>query len=214
MKGRQMKTGIRIGGLLLVGVCVLALFGDDCRAGSIYAKRSQNSKPFYSDDKAYRIGDVLTIIIVEDHKVDNKVERDLERQSSRLIELGSSDLKVEHILPSVPSVRLKTGSSKSLEGRADYKDERTIEDRITVVVQDIHPNGNLVVLGTRVREISGDKQTLQVSGIVRPSDVTFENTVRSEQVANFNLVAISDGVSGNYNNPGWLGKILDKLWPF
>ena len=51
-------------------------------------------------------------------------------------------------------------------------------------------------------------------GIVRPADILYDNTIKSEQVANFNLFAISDGVSENYNNPGWLGKILDKLWPF
>ncbi len=209
-----MNTATRLAQAILVILCISAFIRADCRAGSIYAKRSQHSKPFYSDDKAYRVGDVLTIIIAEDHKVDNKVKRDLERESSRSIEFGGSDIMVEHILPSVPTVKLKTGSSKSLEGKADYKDERSIEDRITVIVQDIHPNGNLVVLGTRMREISGDRQTLQVSGIVRPSDVSFLNTVRSEQVANFNLVAVSDGVSGNYNNPGWLGKLLDKIWPF
>ncbi|MBE0535200.1 MAG: flagellar basal body L-ring protein FlgH [Phycisphaerae bacterium] len=209
-----MKSKNRLCGLLCMAFCMSACLCADARAASIYAKRGQNSKPFYSDDKAYRVGDVLTIVISEDHKVDSKVKRDLERESSRSIDVKSTDFKIEHLIPSVPSLKLQAGSSKSLEGKADYKDERSIEDHITVVVQDIHPNGNLVVLGNRMREISGDKQTLQVSGIVRPSDVTFNNTVRSEQVANFNLVTISDGVSGNYNNPGWLGKLLDKIWPF
>lgn len=200
--------------VMLMFVHLSVCFFGECRAGSIYAKRDRNSKAIYSDDKAYRIGDVLTIIISERHKVKTKVERDLERESSRSIDFDGSNFSLEHFIPSVPSFKIKTGSSKSLEGKADYKDERTIEDRITVVVQDVHPNGNLVILGNRVREISGDKQTLQVSGIVRPADILFDNTVKSEQIANFNLFAISDGVSENYNNPGWLGKILDKLWPF
>ena len=133
-----MKTGIRIGGLLLVGVCVLALFGDDCRAGSIYAKRSQNSKPFYSDDKAYRIGDVLTIIIVEDHKVDNKVERDLERQSSRLIELGSSTSRWSTSFRAYER-QTEDRFEQVAGGWADYR--MSHRGPITVVVQDIHPNG-------------------------------------------------------------------------
>jgi len=215
MKGTAMKKQMRLHTILaLVFVFASALVCEYCRAGSIYAKRSQNSKPFLSDDKAYRVGDILTIIISEAHKVDSKVKRELDHETSRSLDLGGSDVSIEHVLPSIPRVRLNTGSSKSLDGKADYRDERSIDDRITVVVQDIHPNGNLVILGTRVREISGDRQTVQVSGIVRPSDVTFLNTVRSEQVANFNLVAISDGVSGQYNNPGWLGKLLDKIWPF
>ena len=204
----------RIFVVMLMFVHLSVCFFGECRAGSIYAKRDRNSKSLYSDDKAYRIGDVLTIIIAEAHKVKTKVERDLERESSRTLDFKGDDVSLEHLIPNVPSFAIKTGSKKTLEGKADYKDERTIEDRITVVVQDVHPNGNLVILGNRVREISGDKQTLQVSGIVRPADILFDNTVKSEQIANFNLFAISDGVSENYNNPGWLGKILDKLWPF
>ena len=205
--------------MTLLLICFSFALCGDCVAGSIWAKRDRNSKPVYADDKAYRIGDVLTIIINEDHKVDNKVKRDLSRDSSRSIDFSSGDIDlsgdlVPGVLPDLPSLKIKTGSAKSLKGKADYKDERTIEDRVTVIVQDVHPNGNLVVLGSRTREISGDKQMIQVSGIVRPADILFDNTVKSEQIANFNLVTIGEGVTDNYNNPGWLGKIIDKLWPF
>lgn len=195
---------------LLVLVCGQSI---DCQAGSIWAKRSHNAKDLYADDKANQIGDVLTIIIAEDHKVDNKVNRDLERTSSRELEFDSKDISVGSLHP-IPDVSINTSSSKSLNGKSDYKDERSIEDRITVIVEDIHPNGNLVVIGTRSRDVNGDKQTIQVSGIVRPSDILYGNIVQSQQIANFKLVAISDGVSEDYNNPGWLGKILDALWPF
>jgi len=211
MKGSIMKTRIP---KTIVAACLVLAWAGACRADSIYAKRDRNSKPLYSDDKAYRIGDILTIVISEDHKVDNKIKRDLERESSRSIDFDGADINLEHVIPSLPSFGISTASKKTLDGKADYKDERTIEDRITVVVQDIHTNGDLVVSGTRTREISGDRQTLQVSGIVRPSDISFDNVVKSEQVANFNLISISKGVSENYNNPGWLGKLLDMIWPF
>jgi flagellar L-ring protein precursor FlgH len=185
-----------------------------CHAASIWAKRAQTSKALYADDKANQIGDLLTIIINEDHKVDNKVKRDLSRASNMQLGIGEKDISVEHVLPTVPEVNIDLQSSKSLQGKSDYKDERSIEDAITVVVVDIHPNGNLVVIGTRSRDINADKQIIQVSGIVRPSDIAFSNTIRSERVANFQLVAISEGVSESYNNPGWLGKIFDKIWPF
>jgi flagellar L-ring protein precursor FlgH len=183
-------------------------------ASSIWAKRASTSKALYADDKANQIGDLLTIVISEEHKVDNKVKRDLSRNSSNQFGIGEKDISVEHILLTVPEVNVDLSSSKSLQGKSDYKDERSIEDSITVVVVDIHPNGNLVVIGTRSRDVNTDKQIIQVSGIVRPSDIAFSNTVRSERVANFQIVAISDGVTESYNNPGWLGKILNKIWPF
>lgn len=204
---RQMNAGIMMAMVFLISAapCV--------RAGSVWSKRGPNARDQYADDKANQIGDVLTIVISEAHKTDTKTKRSLERDSEREISFDSKDFSVGSIHP-IPDVTVKTGSNKKLDGKSDYKDERTIEDRISVIVQDIHPNGNLVVIGSRTRDVNGDKQTIQVSGIVRPSDILFGNSIRSEQVANFQLVAISDGVSESYNNPGWLGKILDFVWPF
>ncbi len=79
---------------------------------------------------------------------------------------------------------------------------------------DVLPNGNLVVAGTRDRRIAGDTQTIEVSGIVRPSDIAFDNTIRSEQVANFRILTKNGGVSAPYTQPGWLGRIFDVLWPW
>ena len=200
----------------LVGVFVMASV---CNAGSIWAKRSRNSKPIYADDKANQIGDILTIIIAEDSSLETDVTRDLTSSSSRKLTFTGDtpfDKAPFSWLPGIPGVTdpIDISSSRSKTGDSGFTDERTYEDKITVVVEDIHPNGNLIVIGTRSRDIANDKQTVQVSGIVRPRDITFDNTVRSEQVANFKLVTINEGVSEDYNQPGWLSAILDALWPF
>lgn len=207
----KQQNNIRTASLLLVLLLMMMTAG--AQAGSIWAKRGQNAKPLYADDKANQIGDVVTIIISEEHKVDNKVKRDLERSSSQSIDFDSKDLKVGSLHP-IPDVKVGVGSDKSLEGKSDYKDERSIEDRITAVVEDIHPNGNLVVIGSLSRDVNGDKQTIQVSGIIRPSDISYDNVVSSSQVANFQLVALSEGATADYTKPGWLGKILNAIWPF
>ena len=196
--------------ILATLICFMA---DSVMAGSIWAKRHKNMKSIYADDTARQVGDVLTIIIYEDSQIDNKVSRDLDNSNSRSSSFDG-DLNIDHILPSIPGFTMSQSSSRKLSGQSDYKDERSFEDRITVVVEDIHPNGNLVVVGTRTRDLSGDKQTILVSGIVRPSDVAFDNTILSQQVANFNLLTMNKGVSEDYNKPGWLGNIFDTLWPF
>ena len=211
--------------IFLVSVFVFCVYfpvipAQRCRAGSIWAKRGKNAKPVYSDDKANQIGDILTIIISENHKVDSKVMSNTKKETSRDLTLDGNLNRIDaggvinKILPNTPSLTLDMSSNKSLKGKADYKDERKIEDRVTVVVEDIHANGNLVIIGTHSRDIGGDKQIIQVSGIVRPRDILFNNTVRSEQVANFNLVTINKGVTQDYNRPGWFARILDAVWPF
>ncbi len=183
------------------------------QAGSIWAKRDKNMRAVYADDVARRIGDVLTVKITEDSKVDNKAKRDLKKETDRST-VFDGKLNIDHILPSIPGFTMQAESNNELKSKADYQDKRSFVDSITVVVVDILPNKNLVIAGTRNRNIAGDIQTIEVSGIVRPSDIAFDNTIRSEQIGNFRIVSKNAGVSEPYNRPGWLGTIFDILWPF
>jgi flagellar L-ring protein precursor FlgH len=194
-----------------------ALPMSDSQAGSIWAKREKNMGGLYADDVARNIGDVLTIMISEDSKVDNKAKRDLKKETDKSTsfngELGITTPN-HNLLPRIPGISMSAESTNELKSKADFKDERKFVDRITVVVVDIQPNRNLVVMGSRRRNIAGDIQNIEVSGIVRPSDIAFDNTVKSEQVADFRIVTKNTGISAPYTKPGWLGRIFDVLWPF
>lgn len=196
---------------LMLVLTTLILFSATCsQAGSIWAKRSKDMKSVYADDVARQIGDVLTIKITEDSKVDNKAKRDLQKETDRSTTFNGELGKFADL----GDMGVAASSDNELKSKADYKDERSFVDSVTVVVMDILPNRNLVVMGTRTRDIAGDIQTIEISGIVRPSDVEFDNTVKSEKVADFRIVSKNSGVSAPYNRPGWLGRIFDILWPF
>lgn len=203
----------------IISTFVLTFFlfclNTDLQADSIWAKRSRNMKDLYADDVARRIGDILTITIDETTTVANKTTRDLEKTTKRTADFDGN-VGIDHIIPNVSGIHFGTGTKyeNKLAGSADLQDNRSFVDCITVVVEDILPNGNLVVMGSRSRDIIGDEQIIEVSGIVRPSDIAFDNTVKSEQVANFCIVARLEGVSEPYNRPGWLGRIFDVIWPF
>lgn len=198
----------------MLGLAALIFLSAACsQGGSIWAKRNRNMRDLYADDIARKIGDVLTIQVTEDSKVDNKAKRDLKKETARSTTFNGQ-LNIDHILPSIPGFTMEAESNAELTSKADYKDERSFVDRITVVVVDVLPNGNLVVMGSRQRDIAGDRQVIEVSGIVRPSDISFDNTIKSEQVADFRIVTKNTGVAAPYNKQGWLGRIFDILWPF
>ena len=197
---------------VLISVVLLSL-ASPLKAASIWARRNTNMKTLYADDVARKIGDVLTIKIMEDSKVDNKAKRDLQKETDRSSTFNG-ELNIDHLLPSIPGFTMAAETANELKSKADFKDERSFQDSVSVVVIDILPNGNLVVIGTRDRNIAGDVQTIEVSGIVRPSDIAFDNTVRSAQVANFRIVSQNGGISASYTKPGWLGQIFDVLWPW
>jgi flagellar L-ring protein precursor FlgH len=187
------------------------------QAGSIWANRHEDMKSPYVDDVARNIGDILTITISEDSKIDNKAKRDLQKSTDRQASFdGTLDITTpnHNILPRIPSFNMDASSSNNLQGKADYKDERKYLDSITAVVMDVLPNGNLIVMGKRDRDIAGDIQQIEISGIVRPSDIAYNNTISSVKVANFRLVTHHKGVAAPYNKPGWLGRVMDVLWPW
>ena len=196
--------------ILWIIVVFFLLFGVTCtKADSIWAKRDKNMKILYADDVAHRIGDVLTIKITEDSKVDNKAKRDLQKETDRSTTFNG----VMGNFADLGEFGMSAASDNELKGKADYKDERSFIDSITVVVMDVLPNRNLVVMGNRYRNIAGDIQTIEVSGIIRPSDIAFDNTIMSEQVADFRIVTRNAGVSAPYTKQGWLGGIFDIIWP-
>jgi flagellar L-ring protein precursor FlgH len=182
-------------GMITLSLMILGFSSIHCaQADSIWAKRGKNMREMYADDVARQIGDILTIKISEDSKVDNKAKRDLTKDTDRSTvfngELGN--------FADIGEFGMTATSGNKLNSKADYKDERKFVDSITVVVMDVLPNHNLLVMGTRNRNIGGDIQTIEVSGIVRPSDIAFDNTVKSEQVADFRIVSRNQAGWGPY----------------
>lgn len=200
--------------VLVIFLIFFLLWAGEClMADSIWAKRASDMRSLYADDVARNIGDILTVKISEASKVDNKTKRDLKKETDKSTTFNG-ELNIGHLLPSMPGFTMAAKSTNELKGTADYQDERSFVDKVTVVVVDILPNGNLVIMGTRDRNIAGDVQTVEISGIVRTSDIAFDNTVMSEQIANFHVVTRNSGVAEPYNRQGWLGRIFDIVWPF
>ena len=85
---------------------------------------------------------------------------------------------------------------------------------MTVTVVGVLPNGNLVVEGRRCRVITHETRVLVVSGVVRPLDIGPYNTVQSSFIADFQVVYEGKGPESSFTNQGWLGKIVNYVWPF
>jgi flagellar L-ring protein precursor FlgH len=215
------RTAVLLAVATLVGVGPAAPAG----GGSIWAKANAGgyAPRVYEDDTARRVGDILTIVVNERSVIENETSREMDKSSKRgITAAGTVNLQD---LPqwwgnnrganmTLPTIGANSTASTDFEGNADFEAERVQTDRITVVVHDVQPNGNLVVVGSRRRSVHGDEQVVCISGIVRPSDITFANTVSSDQVADFHMVTLVRGQENGFTNPGWLGRILNWLSPW
>lgn len=199
---------------------VLAVLAGPVLADSIWAKGNRRTRALVADDVARDVGDILTIIIAERSVIDQTTSRSGEKKTSRTAK-SSGTLDLANVVGAVgdhifdfPKIDFSSSSTHKFEGDADYGTDRSMIDQITVTVHDVQPNGNLVVIGTRTREVAGDKQVIQVSGVVRPSDISFGNTVASERVAEFHIVHKTSGFENRYTKPGWLTRFVNLINPF
>ncbi|RME72946.1 MAG: flagellar basal body L-ring protein FlgH, partial [Planctomycetota bacterium] len=104
------------------------------------------------------------------------------------------------------------------KGSASVARDATMEWRLAVTVVDVQPNGNLVVEGRHTVTVDNQERVMVVTGIVRPLDVTTDNVVLSENVANASVRLIGDGPDTRTTERGVVGQIvhfiIDNLWPF
>ena len=206
--------------LVVVTTAVVFWAAPAARAGSIWARGSRRTRALHTDDTARNVGDSLTIIVEENSKLTTDTSRKKDKKSSRKAAMsGTVDLanvigEVGRKIFNMPNIDGSSSAEAKFEGSADYESNRQVTDRLTVTVQDVMANGNLVVLGTRVRAVESDRQIVQISGIVRPSDVTFANTISSKQVADFRVVYKVKGPENRFTKPGWMAKVLNLLNPF
>lgn len=205
---------------LCAGLLAMLLTWPSARAGSIFRKVKGGARPLTADHTARRVGDIVTIVINERSIVENESEREMDKTTSRTAKTGGT-LDIANVLWSVgkhifdfPKLDLASSSDTKFKGKADLDMDRSLIDEMTVTVQDVQPNGNLVVIGTRTRSVNGDTQVIQISGIVRPVDIDATNKVKSTQVAQFHIVTKMKGQENNFMNPGWLARVANFLNPF
>lgn len=205
---------------ILPAAVTVVLMASCLQAGSIWARANAHERNAYADDTAAAVGDVLTIEINERSRIQNGVERSMEKRSARSAKMtGTLDLKnlfgpLKGEVFEFPELDASSSHRATFDGEADYDSDRSVVDQITVTVEDVLPNGNLLVLGRRTRQVEGDAQTIQVSGIVRASDIDFDNTVKSQRVAEFHIVYLSVGREENFTKPGWAARLMNALNPF
>ncbi len=202
-----------------LGLAALALgFGGGVWADSIWDRRDPWSAFLFRDTRAWQTGDLLTILVRETTIFDGKDDRQLRKRTfaSGIFNFKASGGSTSAPMSSGTNAALNTNlsSDRQLDGKSDYKSDRTFIDRVTVRVVAVESNGNLIIEGFRRRVVTGEERVVRITGYVRPYDVTPLNTIESHLVGNFNVSYLGRGQETQATTNGWLGRIGNRLWPF
>ncbi len=206
---------IRIPLVPLAALCLASLASAQARPGSIYDPDRSPGSPITAKI-AVNKGDIVTVLIAETQNVRNQEQSDLSRATNLNYKVNLFDLK-PNMFGQLPAV-VDADSTDGFVGQAKYEKSGAFTARLAAMVVDVLPNGNLVVSGRREIRIDNETKLIEFSGIVRRYDISADNSVASELVANATVTYKGSGPLTNSTNRrgigGWIHDLFSWLWPF
>ncbi len=189
--------------------------------GSIY--QAGRDVRLFEDVKARRIGDVITVVLAE---------RTVASKSASISTDKGTGFSISNptLFGGTPAFNLpggvldtagKNGLSAALsaerefDGSGSTSQSNSLSGNITVTIADVLPNGNLVIRGEKWVTLNQGEEFIQISGIVRPQDVSTVNTVESTLIADAHITYSGKGVLAESNEMGWLARFFNHpIFPF
>jgi len=180
--------------------------------GSIY--HDMQNMELFNDARAHRIGDILTINLVEAMQASKKSETTTSKSD-----------KVNAAAPEILGHSLSVGggaaansaltTANSFDGAGSSTQSNQLNGQLTVTVAQRLSNSNLLVRGEKWLTINQGQELIRISGIVRAQDIGQDNSVDSTRVADAHITYAGRGTLDSANTQGWLAKFFNSKWmPF
>jgi len=179
--------------------------------GSLWTGNGYHSNLF-RDPKARYIDDVVTINVSEATQALATADAKSSKNSS--LNAGFPNLLgLEKRINELPTLISGTSAS-SFEGTGTTTRQTTLQTSLTARVIGVLPNGYLVVEGMREIRVDNESQTVYLNGVIRPEDISPNNTIPSSSVAQMSVRVQGKGFVSQPMKQGWLFKILNGILPF
>jgi flagellar L-ring protein FlgH len=194
----------------LAGMAALVVIGGAnlCGAESLW----RDAKPgfLFADTRATRVGDIVTVLVTENSSSDLKVDTNTKKDSTVAFNLSNFFGNTNAFGPAGKNKAQMdfTGNSEQ-KGSGNITRSGAVTAQIPARVIKVLPSGLLAVEGRRAVVVNEETQTLAFSGLVRPEDISPDNTVQSTQVADAEITIVGKGILANKQRPGLLQMLVD-----
>ncbi len=176
------------------------------QAGGVFA--AETSWSLTSDSRAFRAGDVVTIKLEEATQASKNAGTKFDKASNAAIQpfmFGGKSLKTD----------VGIDAKRDFAGNASSTQDNALQGAITVIVQEVLPNGLLRIAGEKTLYLNQGEEFIRVLGFVRAADIDTDNRVSSLRVANARIAYSGSGTLADANAPGWLTRFFASPWmPF
>ncbi|MEQ8656347.1 MAG: flagellar basal body L-ring protein FlgH [Hyphomicrobiales bacterium] len=175
------------------------------------------SRAFFNDQRASRIGDLVTVRvdITDSAQIANQTSRN--RTANE--ELGGGGMigyQLDRILPNggTPEAIANFGTDSSSGGQGSVNRSESLTTTVAAVVTQVLPNGNMVIEGRQEVRVNFEVRELIVAGVVRPEDIDATNTIESSKIAEARIAYGGRGQITDVQQPRYGQQLFDILMPF
>ena len=184
--------------------------------GSIFSRAGQDS--LLGQDRARRQGDLVTILIDEQVSASTSASSNASRNSATTAlspgALGEINRRFGNAGIPWPVDINPSESAIDSSGEGGAAQQGRIAGEVTAVVTEVLPNGLLAIRGYKRMELTRGAQIIRLTGLVRPSDIQPDNTVRSRRLADADISFAAKGELADVSRAGWMNRALLRIWPF
>lgn len=193
--------------------------------GAIYQPSFESN--YFTDRKAFRVGDIITINLNERMQASKNASSSIQKDSD--LNVGVPNVLGMAVAPKNPlagvsalgmtdknlSLEASANAKRSTKGSGQAGQSNSLAGSITVTVADVLPNGVLAVRGEKWLTLNTGDELIRISGLVRPDDISTDNTVSSTRIADARITYSGTGAFANASQPGWLSRFfMSPAWPF
>jgi flagellar L-ring protein precursor FlgH len=180
--------------------------------GSIY--QAGREVALFENPIAHHVGDIVTIVLNEQTAAQKSSSTNTNKATSVALP-GMTLLGKALTIHGVPILSNNIADTSKFAGEGDSAQSNSLQGYITVTVQKVLPNGNLYVKGEKWIGINQGQEYVRMTGVIRPIDLSSENSVPSSQVANAKIAYGGKGALADANAQGWLSRFFNSPWtPF
>lgn len=202
--------------------------------GSIWRGTTASGSFLFFDEKASRVGDLVTVVIVEQTRAEGDARTETESERTSDVSL-SSDVGFQKLISSpvrgllrifgfdepgttvaegTPVNFVRSSNTSEFTGEGLTSRSGRFTGVITCRVVAVQPNGILHIRGRRSVVVNHEAQYIALEGLVRREDLTIDNQVLSNSVAEMRLAYDGLGVLDDKQRPGWMTRVMDWIYPF
>ncbi len=162
-----------------------------------------------SDSRAYRVGDAVTVILQETTQASKRAGTSFSKESSA----GVSPIAA--LGKTFGKTAIDLSAEREFQGNATSTQQNALSGALTVIVQEVLPNGLLRVAGEKNLTLNQGEEFVRLKGFIRAQDIDNDNQVSSLRVANARIAYSGKGALADANQPGWLTRFFNSpLMPF